>query len=203
MHRKILFLSFMLTLGNFLFSQTLPGKFGFGADLGISILQGESKPYIQPIGDAKVRLGVFDRLSLVGKFSGGWVGFKDKITNLKNWTTVIAGELQAEFHIVPRSRADAYFLVSAGMIHYQPNISNYMGKNTPTVGFGLGLNAYLRHYLSLDFSASYNSTTRGDLDGNPTTKDKDGFVALKVGISYYFYDKEYVRQAYIRGRRSK
>ncbi len=203
MYRKILFLSFLLALSNSLLSQTLPGKFGFGVDLGISILQGQSKPYIQPIGDAKVRLGVFDRLSLVGKFSGGWVGFKDKNTNVNSWTTVIAGELQSEFHIIPRSKADAYFFVSGGMIHYQPNISNYMGKNTPTVGFGLGLNAYVKHYLSFDFSASYNLTTRGDLDGNSETKDKDGFVALKVGISYYFYDKEYVRQAYIKGRRSK
>lgn len=201
MYRKILFLLFLLALGNFLLSQTLPRKFGFGADLGISILQGQSKPYVQPIGDAKVRFGVFDFLSLGGKFSGGWIGFKDG--NQKNWTTIIAGELQSEFHIVPRSKADAYFFVSAGIIHYQPNMTSYMGKNTPTVGFGLGLNAYIRHYLSLDFSASYNLTTRGDFDGNPGTKDKDGFIALKLGVSYYFYDKEYIRQAFIKGRRSK
>lgn len=199
--RRILFLSFFVMLGNFLFSQTLPGKFGFGADLGVSILQGQSKPYVQPIGDAKVRLGVFDFLSIGGKFSGGWIGFRNGDT--KNWTTVIAGELQGEFHIIPRSRSDAYFFISAGMIHYQPNVNNYMGKNTPTVGFGLGLNMYVKHFLSVDFSASYNLTTRGDFDGNSSTKDKDGFIALKFGVSYYFYDKEYIKQAYIRGRRSK
>jgi hypothetical protein len=202
MHRN-LFLILAIIIGNSLFSQTLPGKFGFGADLGVSIFQGQSKPDVQPIGDAKVRLGIFDFFSVVGKFSGGWVGFKDKNTNLRNWSTVIAGELQGEFHIVPRSRSDAYFFISAGMIHYQPNISTYMGKNTPTVGFGLGLNMYVKHFLSIDFSTSYNLTTRGDFDGNPSTKDKDGFITLKVGLSYYFYDKEYVRQAYIRGRRSK
>jgi hypothetical protein len=191
----------MLTLGNFLFSQTLPGKFGFGADFGISILQGQSKPYIQPIGDAKVRLGIFDMLSLVGKFSGGWVGFRDKDTDVKSWTTIIAGELQSEFHIVPRSKADAYFFISGGLINYNRKEDNYVG-NTGTVGFGLGLNAYVRHYLSIDFSASYNLTTKGYFDADPDNK-KDGFTALKVGIVYYFYDKEYIRQAYIRGRRSK
>lgn len=201
MRCKILLLLFMLMLDNFLFSQTLPGKFGFGADFGISILQGQSKPYIQPIGDAKVRLGIFDRLSLGGKFSGGWVGFRDRNTNDKGWTTVIAGELQSEFHIVPRSKADAYFFVSAGLINYNRKKDNYVG-NTATVGFGLGLNAYIKHYLSFDFSVSYNLTTKGYFDNDPDNK-KDGFTALKVGISYYFYDKEYIRQAYIRGRRSK
>ncbi len=197
--RKILILS--LIVENFLFSQTLPGKFGFGADLGLAILQGQSKPYIQPIGDAKVRLGIFDFLSVGGKFSGGWVGFKDG--NVNNWTTVISGEVQSEFHVIPRSRSDIYFFISAGIIHYQPNENGYMSKNTPTVGFGLGLNMYVKHFLSVDFSTSYNLTTRGDFDGNPATKDKDGFIALKVGVSYYFYDKEYIRQAYIKGRRSK
>jgi|GEM_PF-713870 len=201
--RKTLFLVLVGVVSNFLFSQTLPGKFGFGADVGVSIFQGQSKPDVQPIGNAKVRLGVFDFLSIVGKFSGGWVGFRDKNTNVKNWSTVIAGELQGEFHIVPRSKSDPYFFVSGGIIHYQPNKSDYMGRNTPTAGFGLGLNMYVKHFISIDFSASYNLTTRGDLDGNPSTKDKDGFIALKLGLSYYFYDKEYIRQAFIRGRRSK
>ncbi|MCS7228941.1 MAG: hypothetical protein RMJ81_01250 [Candidatus Kryptonium sp.] len=193
----------LIIVTNSLLPQTLPGKFGFGADAGISIFQGQSKPDIQSIGNAKVRLGVFDFLSIVGKFSGGWVGFKDKNTNLKNWTTIISGELQSEFHIVPRSKSDVYFFISGGIIHYQPNISNYMGRNTATAGFGLGLNMYVKHFLSVDFSASYNLTTKGDLDGDPTTKDKDGFIALKLGLSYYFYDKEYIRQAFIKGRRSK
>jgi hypothetical protein len=201
--RISLFLFLFIASASFLFSQTLPGKFGFGADLGTSIFVGQSKPDVQPIGSARVRLGVLNFFSLAGKFSGGWVGFKDKDTNLKNWTTVISGELQGEFHIIPRSKSDAYFFVSAGMIHYQPNDSNYMGKNTPTVGFGLGLNMFVRHFLSVDFSASYNLTTRGDFDGNPNTKDKDGFFSLKLGLSYYFYDKEYIREAFIRGRRSK
>ncbi|CUS96012.1 hypothetical protein [Candidatus Chrysopegis kryptomonas] len=201
--RKFFFVLLFFVGGNFLFAQTLPGKFGFGADLGITILQGQSKPYVQPLGSAHVRWGVFDFLSINGKFSGGWVGFRDKDTNVKNWTTIISGEIQPEFHIVPRSRSDAYFFISAGMIHYQPNINSYMGKNTPTVGFGLGLNMYVRHFLSVDFSASYNLTTRGDFDGNPNTKDKDGFIALKLGLTYYFYDKEYIRQAYIRGKRAR
>ncbi len=201
--RWSIFLTLVVIISNFLFSQTLPGKFGFGADLGISIFQGQSKPDVQPIGSAKVRLGLLDFFSVSGKFSGGWVGFKDKDNNLRKWSTVIAGELQSEFHIVPRSRSDAYFFISAGIIHYQPNIPAYMGKNTPTVGFGLGLNMFVKHFLSIDFSSSYNLTTRGDLDGNSLTKDKDGFIALKLGLSYYFYDKEYIRQAYIKGRRSK
>jgi len=197
------FLFLFFVSASFLFSQTLPGKFGFGADLGTSIFVGQSKPDVQPIGSAYVRLGVLNFFSIAGKFSGGWVGFKDKNTNLRNWTTIISGELQGEFHIIPLSKSDAYFFISGGLIHYQPNVSNYMGKNTPTVGFGLGLNMFVRHFLSVDFSSSYNLTTRGDLDGNLNTKDKDGFFTLKLGLSYYFYDKEYIREAFIRGRRSK
>jgi hypothetical protein len=178
--RISLFLFLFIASASFLFSQTLPGKFGFGADLGTSIFVGQSKPDVQPIGSARVRLGVLNFFSLAGKFSGGWVGFKDKDTNLKNWTTVISGELQGEFHIIPRSKSDAYFFVSAGMIHYQPNVSNYMGKNTPTVGFGLGLNMFVRHFLSVDFSASYNLTTRGDFDGNQIQKIKMGFSRLNL-----------------------
>jgi hypothetical protein len=178
--RISLFLFLFIASASFLFSQTLPGKFGFGADLGTSIFVGQSKPDVQPIGSARVRLGVLNFFSLAGKFSGGWVGFKDKDTNLKNWTTVISGELQGEFHIIPRSKSDAYFFISAGMIHYQPNVSNYMGKNTPTVGFGLGLNMFVRHFLSVDFSASYNLTTRGDFDGNQIQKIKMGFSRLNL-----------------------
>jgi len=48
MHRN-LFLILVIIIGNSLFSQTLPGKFGFGADLGVSIFQGQSKPDVQPI----------------------------------------------------------------------------------------------------------------------------------------------------------
>ncbi len=201
--RISLFLFLLVVSTSFLFSQTLPGKFGFGADLGVSIFVGQSKPDVQPIGSARVRLGVLNFFSLAGKFSGGWVGFKDKETNLRNWTTIISGELQGEFHIIPRSKSDAYFFISGGMIHYQPNVNSYMGRNTPTVGFGLGLNMFVRHFLSVDFSASYNLTTRGDFDARLDTKDKDGFFSFKLGLSYYFYDKEYIKEAFIKGRRSK
>jgi len=199
--RSSLFLFLLFVSVPLLFSQTLPGKFGFGADLGTSIFVGQSKPDVQPIGSAYVRLGMLNFFSIAGRFSGGWVGFKDKNTNLRNWTTVISGELQGEFHIIPRSKSDAYFFISGGLIHYQPK--DTIGRNTPTVGFGLGLNMFVKHFLSVDFSASYNLTTRGDLDANPQTKNKDGFFSLKLGLSYYFYDKEYVKQAFIKGRRSK
>ena len=200
---KIKIFSLALVLSALVYSQNLPGKLGVGGDLGLTIFQGESKPGVQIIGDARVRYGVLKFLSVSGKFSGGWVAFKDKITSAANYATIISGELQAEYHFLPLKKTDLFFFLSAGMIHYQPNKSNFMGLNTPTVGFGLGLSMFFRHFVSLDFDVSYNLTTRGNFDGNSLTKNNDGFISLKVGVSYYFFDKLYLRKAYLMGKKAR
>ena len=176
-------------------------KLGIGPELSMNmLLPDEANQNMSLGGGINITYGAFPYFGV-----GVICGFNELSGVMKDELTFITSSWHLKTNMVynmfPYSKVNPFISAGIGLLYFDPKYDN--GKPLPHISAGdyhkwtavipisVGINFFFAEEFSVNITGEYNIAMSSYLD-DIKTDSNDKYYSLKLGFSYYFFDKFYI-----------